>query len=423
MTATKKKLYMWGVVCLAVILAAQCIITISLWLDLFEAQRFLIQCFSPRRKTEIEERISQLQAQKQEVKENLSQIKTRNHELQSKIDDERDKNEEWSNALDKTENHYSQLEEIDIMMDKSSVGGKYSELLQVMKVPGDKEEYGSFEDYGHWGGGEYEGYDGKEGYWVYNAPFWFVWDQKKETSTNWASASDDDQEKEDAQDSRAQAIDYEIVKKKDVSIKATTGAVSSYSLKELQNLPQADRLRCTVVVDDEITKSQVLPTLRAIVDELTAQDTDVDSVHILLYSNREQVGKTAADIAYATWGPDGGKGQITPKIARTNDRTDYGLSVTNIVAEKKEAENRWPAKETAGIPLQKRKEIYRAITEAEEKADKQALKKAPNNAQKQAELYRKLNDQYKARLRKQYDISYNQQLKIIAEGVEKKWPY
>ncbi|MBT9311588.1 hypothetical protein [Leptothoe kymatousa] len=58
--------------------------------------------------------------------------------------------------------------------------GKYSSLLQVIYCPGDESTYGSFDDYGYWGGGPWCGDYGKAGFWVYSAPNWYVWEVDSE---------------------------------------------------------------------------------------------------------------------------------------------------------------------------------------------------------------------------------------------------
>lgn len=62
---------------------------------------------------------------------------------------------------------------------EARVGGKYSNLVQVMHCPGDSRSYGDYRDYGWWGGGPWCGQSGKAGYWVWVAPDWYVWSVQK----------------------------------------------------------------------------------------------------------------------------------------------------------------------------------------------------------------------------------------------------
>jgi hypothetical protein len=59
---------------------------------------------------------------------------------------------------------------------KASVNSKYQMLLRQFKVPGDKQNYGDFSDYGHYTGTRYAGFDDlPRGYWVWVDPYWFIW--------------------------------------------------------------------------------------------------------------------------------------------------------------------------------------------------------------------------------------------------------
>ena len=66
----------------------------------------------------------------------------------------------------------------------ASSNGKYGGLIQVMNCPSDRSSYGSFNDYGYWGGGAWCGQTGKAGYWVWVAPNWYVWRQELSPSTS-----------------------------------------------------------------------------------------------------------------------------------------------------------------------------------------------------------------------------------------------
>ena len=60
----------------------------------------------------------------------------------------------------------------------ASANGKYSRLIQIMTCPNDQAKYGQFTDYGYWGGGAWCGQVGKAGFWVWNAPNWYVWQNR-----------------------------------------------------------------------------------------------------------------------------------------------------------------------------------------------------------------------------------------------------
>jgi hypothetical protein len=66
------------------------------------------------------------------------------------------------------------------LLKKASVDGKYAKLLKKLEVADDKDGYGEFNDWGLWTGTAYRGYgDLPPGYWVYVAPHWYIWGEKK----------------------------------------------------------------------------------------------------------------------------------------------------------------------------------------------------------------------------------------------------
>ena len=60
---------------------------------------------------------------------------------------------------------------------KATVGGKYTRLLAVIRVPGDRGDYGEFADSGHWDAGDWAGYKGlpagRLGHTIF--PHWYIW--------------------------------------------------------------------------------------------------------------------------------------------------------------------------------------------------------------------------------------------------------
>lgn len=63
---------------------------------------------------------------------------------------------------------------------KANVEGKYQMLLRQISVPDDKDNYGEFKDYGHYESRSYAGFDDlPKGYWVYVAPYWYIWREQK----------------------------------------------------------------------------------------------------------------------------------------------------------------------------------------------------------------------------------------------------
>ena len=59
--------------------------------------------------------------------------------------------------------------------DPSSAYGSYANLVQILTCYEDQGTYGEYYDYGYWSGGEWCGEKAEEGYWVYDAPDWYIW--------------------------------------------------------------------------------------------------------------------------------------------------------------------------------------------------------------------------------------------------------
>ena len=65
-------------------------------------------------------------------------------------------------------------------LDKATVGGKYSGLIERVVAPGDRAGYGDFRDYGIYRSTDYMGHRGlAAGYWVYVWPWWYVWREQR----------------------------------------------------------------------------------------------------------------------------------------------------------------------------------------------------------------------------------------------------
>ncbi|OKH18728.1 hypothetical protein [[Limnothrix rosea] IAM M-220] len=72
-----------------------------------------------------------------------------------------------------------------------SVNGRYSELIQKMNCPQARDEYGSYNHYGYWEGNDYICGDqyAEEGYWVYEYPYWYVWNNDNQAQSARASVN------------------------------------------------------------------------------------------------------------------------------------------------------------------------------------------------------------------------------------------
>lgn len=64
---------------------------------------------------------------------------------------------------------------------QARVGGRYARLLRRISVPGDRQNYRDFHDYGLYSDTTYAGHANlPQGYWVYVYPHWYIWGDRKQ---------------------------------------------------------------------------------------------------------------------------------------------------------------------------------------------------------------------------------------------------
>ena len=112
------------------------------------------------------------------------------------------------------------------------------------------------------------------------------------------------------------------------SAKALTKKLSDYSTKELEDLPKFKRLTLSIVVPYDITKENFENTLKSIVSEKTEKNNDIDEVVIFAYDDKTDIGKIQYTFGKLLWAPNGKIGNVTPKIAQKNIRTNYAFDIT-----------------------------------------------------------------------------------------------
>lgn len=77
-----------------------------------------------------------------------------------------------------------------------------------------------------------------------------------------------------------------------------------------------------------------------------------------------------------------------------------------------------------GLSEQRRKQVFREIAAAEDRATRGARARVPDSQiMKQIDLERELGKKYKAKVAQQYGLTNDQLLKITLEGVTKGWPF
>lgn len=226
------------------------------------------------------------------------------------------------------------------------------------------------------------------------------------------------QEPQKTQKEPAKPVSYKIVGQNDIS---TVYAGIKAKQKEYR-----------VVLGTEVNKDQIRPTVEKIISELRAQDNDIDSIHLLLYST-ENRADSAYDIGKADWVPGGDVSNMNREIAKENIRENYKIKL-NIKDNLEKYLKNISQKETKlGLSESKRKEIWTELVKCEDKADIKASMRYDSMCSSCSEfikadfkeLSKKMDEftkECEKNLRDKYDISQEKQDKISTEGATKNWP-
>lgn len=233
-------------------------------------------------------------------------------------------------------------------------------------------------------------------------------------------------------------VAYEIVESDDNSHKAMTKSLSSYTVQELASLPINKKMGYRVVVSSEIKENQVRKTIEKIIADITSKDNDIDELMLWLYSDKELAnGMHMYDVARATWAPGGELGNVTPEIAKANNRSNYKLEIQIAENLEQYLKQRAKSEDKFNLTEVKRRQIFKAIVAAEDKAQAEADKKYPvsgrstwslskselrSQIDKNIDLMRHLEEQYKKDLSKKYNLTKEKLKKISIEGVSERWP-
>lgn len=234
--------------------------------------------------------------------------------------------------------------------------------------------------------------------------------------------------------------DYEIVKTEDHSRKALgKKSLSQYQKSELEKLPTNKKILYRIVLSKDIKENQVKPTVEKIIDKLTSDDSDIDEIILWLYSDKE-ISNSTFDIGTAIWAPNGKLGNIDANIAKSNNRKNYKIdfqiknNLDQYLSQKLETGDK------LGFTLEERKQIFKEIVKAEDKANeyeqteqdkvlnkfgaindnnREIVKAEYNTISDQAQ---KLTEEYKSTVLKKYNITAEQLKEIGREGQDKYWP-
>jgi hypothetical protein len=100
--------------------------------------------------------------------------------------------------------------------------------------------------------------------------------------------------------------------------------VRDYVIVETENDPweNAIRKQYRVLVPSDISEEEVKATFTQIIMDETSKNNDIDAICIFAYDRKEDING-AYTIGKVDWCPNGNWGDVTSKIAETNDRSSY----------------------------------------------------------------------------------------------------
>jgi hypothetical protein len=229
---------------------------------------------------------------------------------------------------------------------------------------------------------------------------------------------------------------YEVIAAEDQSRKALVKRLSDYTYQELASLPIDKKVLYRVVVSPQIKENQVRPVVEKIIADITAEDSDIDELTVFLFSDRE-LANGPYDVGAATWAPHGALGNVTPEIARNNNRDSYRTSIQVKENLEEYLQKRSRAEERLGLTEGKRRQIFKEIVAAEDKAQAEADRRYPvsgsitwnmtksqllSQMDRNTQLMRALEEKYKNDLTRKYGLTREQLKEITHEGIAENWP-
>lgn len=218
------------------------------------------------------------------------------------------------------------------------------------------------------------------------------------------------------------SANYEIVKVEDQSRKAMgKRLLSTYTTSELESLPTNRKMLYRVVFSSGTQGKQIKPTIDEVINKLTSEDNDIDEITLLLYSDKS-LSEGSYDIGTATWAPFGELGYVDSDIAQSNNRENY--DITYDIKDDLDAylNQRSKSEDKFGLTEEKRRQFFKDIVAAEDKASSEVKKLKITDPIKYYDKEDELMAKYKANVRKQYKISEEQASEISKEAFEEEWP-
>lgn len=225
------------------------------------------------------------------------------------------------------------------------------------------------------------------------------------------------------------AVDYNIIKTEDISRKATGNKnIEDFTSGELANLSTNKKIKYFVVIDSIINEDQAKSTINKIILDLISNDQDIDEIILWLYSEEDLVDDGAGyDIGSAIFAPLGELGNVDSEIASSNNKSNYKISYSIKNNLEQYLKNRNESEDVFGFSVEERKQIFKDIVSAQDKARSEADKKYPvdgylTNYENNSNEYKRLTDIYEKEVLGKWGITNEQKSEISREAQVKFWP-
>ena len=225
------------------------------------------------------------------------------------------------------------------------------------------------------------------------------------------------------------AVDYNIIKTEDISRKATGNKnIEDFTSGELANLSTNKKIKYFVVIDSIINEDQAKSTINKIILDLISNDQDIDEIILWLYSEEDLVDDGVGyDIGSAIFAPLGELGNVDSEIASSNNKSNYKISYSIKNNLEQYLKNRNKSEDIFGFSVEERKQIFKDIVSAQDKARSEANKKYPvddylTNYENNSNEYKRLTDIYEKEVLGKWGITNEQKSEISREAQVKFWP-
>jgi len=119
---------------------------------------------------------------------------------------------------------------------------------------------------------------------------------------------------------------YTIENIENSSVKAMVKNLSTYTTQELINLPLFKRQIIRIIVPTFITKESLRNTLKYIIFKRTKENKDIDEIIIFAFDNKKDIDDFYT-FGRLIWAAKGKLGNITPEIAKYNNRDNYKFEI------------------------------------------------------------------------------------------------